>query len=321
MNILILLLFIYIPHSYSASQKLSFLGHSKITSAAYFEIPLFENLPAPMKRRMGKIKYAKSVAFYNQKYKKRSFKFDYLSDGLKVKGVLITPPKFTSAKKYPLIIYNRGGNREFGKIIFTTRLARFYADKGYVVFASQYRGNDGGEGKEEFGGADVNDVLNLLDISKSLKFVDNKNTFMIGASRGGMMTYLALKKGASVNAAISLYAPSDLFLSAKNRPEMEQTVYNELIPNMSKSRTFELKSRSAIFWVDKINKPLLLLHGDKDLKVSPKHSVLLEAKMKKLDKKVRLKIYKGEKHGISGKMKDTFHEIHNWLNSHKVLLK
>ncbi|MCK4561808.1 MAG: hypothetical protein KAT78_02790, partial [Flavobacteriaceae bacterium] len=81
-------------------------------------------------------------------------KITYLSDGLKVKGYLVQPNK---TDKYPCIVYNRGGNKEFGKL--SSKKAVFIlarvASWGYVVAASQYRGNDGGEGKEEFGGKDV----------------------------------------------------------------------------------------------------------------------------------------------------------------------
>ena len=41
------------------------------------------------------------------------YRITYLSDGLKVKGFLAEP---TKPGRYPSIIYNRGGNREFGKI-------------------------------------------------------------------------------------------------------------------------------------------------------------------------------------------------------------
>jgi dipeptidyl aminopeptidase/acylaminoacyl peptidase len=39
----------------------------------------------------------------------------------------------------------------------------------------------------------VRDVLNLLPLARSLGYVDMHNVFMPGWSRGGMMTYLALK--------------------------------------------------------------------------------------------------------------------------------
>jgi hypothetical protein len=76
----------------------------------------------------------------------------YLSDGLKVVGFL-WKPQDTVGKQFPLIIFNRGGNREFGKLTPWLRLGFFsYVSQGFVVLASQYRGNDGGEGHEEYGG-------------------------------------------------------------------------------------------------------------------------------------------------------------------------
>jgi dipeptidyl aminopeptidase/acylaminoacyl peptidase len=76
----------------------------------------------------------------------------YLSDGLQVVGFL-WKPQDTVGKQFPLIIFNRGGNREFGKLTPWFHFGFYtYASNGFVVLASQYRGNDGGEGREEYGG-------------------------------------------------------------------------------------------------------------------------------------------------------------------------
>ena len=66
-------------------------------------------------------------------------KITYLSDGLKVKGYVAYPEK--TSKKYPCIIWNRGGIGDRGVIdSFTARgLFGQLASWGYVVFASQYR--------------------------------------------------------------------------------------------------------------------------------------------------------------------------------------
>lgn len=78
----------------------------------------------------------------------------YLNDGLKVVG-FIWKPQDTAGKQFPLIIFNRGGNREFGKLTPWFHLGFYaYVSHGFVVIASQYRGNDGGEGREEYGGVD-----------------------------------------------------------------------------------------------------------------------------------------------------------------------
>ncbi|MEP6713809.1 MAG: hypothetical protein ABJA37_15390, partial [Ferruginibacter sp.] len=88
-------------------------------------------------------------------------KITYLSDGLKISGYVAKPKDIN--KKYPCLIYCRGGNRDFGSL---TSFEQFYIQRmaawGYIVIASQYRGGPDSEGKDEFGGADINDVLNLL---------------------------------------------------------------------------------------------------------------------------------------------------------------
>ena len=63
-----------------------------------------------------------------------------------------------------------------------------FLSNGFVVIASQYRGNDGGQGKEELGGADLNDVMSLFALAQSLGYIDMRNIFMYGVSRGGMTT-------------------------------------------------------------------------------------------------------------------------------------
>ena len=58
-----------------------------------------------------------------------------------------------------------------------------------LVFASNYRGVDGGEGRDELGGADIEDVLALTRIALAHPGWDGKHSLMFGNSRGGMMTY------------------------------------------------------------------------------------------------------------------------------------
>lgn len=128
--------------------------------------------------------------------------FSYWSDGLKVKGFMARPKN--PSKSCPCVIYNRGGNRDFG-MLNPFRAALFLgpiASWDYVVVASNYRGNGGGEGKEEFGGKDINDVLNLFPLLESLPYADAARVGMIGWSRGGLMTCLAMTKTDRIKAAI-----------------------------------------------------------------------------------------------------------------------
>ena len=85
---------------------------------------------------------------------------------------------------YPCIIYNRGENREFGSLKIAhgaTRLGQI-AKEGYVVIASQYRGNGGSEAREELGGKDVNDILILTEVLKEIEQADTRKIRMYGWS-------------------------------------------------------------------------------------------------------------------------------------------
>ena len=142
----------------------------------------------------------------------------YMSAGLKVVGFLVRPRDF-AATRFPVIIFNRGGFLDRGKIesfnlVDFTRLA----EEGFVVLASQYRGNDGGEGHEELGGADLEDVSNLLATAKSLPFADTANIFMYGVSRGGMMAFLAMRRNLPINAAAVVGAVYDLTAFGERAP-------------------------------------------------------------------------------------------------------
>ncbi|PRX29298.1 prolyl oligopeptidase family protein [Orenia metallireducens] len=223
------------------------------------------------------------------------YRINYLSDGLRVVGYMVKPKK---EGKYPVIIWNRGGNREFAKIT-KNELVYFsqLASRGYVVIASQYRGNDGGEGKEEFGGKDINDVLNLIPLVKSLPFTDNNKIVMFGVSRGGMMTYLAIKKGADIKAAVIDCGPTDLIQTYNERNYVMRKVLEELIGGSPREMKDEYIKRSAYYWPEKIEVPVLILHGKFDQKVKVSQAEKLAKKLEELDKEYKLILY-NDSHGI-----------------------
>jgi acetyl esterase/lipase len=175
-------------------------------------------------------------------------RIQYLSDGLKVVGFLVKP-RDPEGRRYPVIIYNRGGLQDSGKID-GPNILDFYelAANGFVVLASQYRGNDGGEGLEEFGGADVGDVVTLVSVASSLPYADPKNIFFYGMSRGGMMTFLALARGVTVHAAAvvgGIYDLHGLMESTKQRMPGIANRVTKLIPEYSSRGANNRRDRDA----------------------------------------------------------------------------
>ena len=243
------------------------------------------------------------------------FDITYMSDGLKVKGYLAYPK---SPGTYPAVIWNRGGNRDFSLLEPLT--LKIYAENGYVAIGSQYRGNGGGEGEEEFGGADVNDVLNLVPALKSLSNVDTDKIGMVGYSRGGMMTYIVLKeqtlRGTSdIKAACTVAGPANLRMLAEERPEMLSSVMKPLIGGNPSQLPEEYDARSAICWADKINVPLLMQHGEADENVSVEESRELAQELDKYGKVYKLITYPGDDHSLTANMGGR-PEIFKWLRQY-----
>ncbi len=244
------------------------------------------------------------------------FRITYLSDGLKVTGYLAIPKK---AGKYPCVIANHGGNRESGTWN-DFKVMRFFgevASWGYVVVGSQYRGNAGSEGMEEFGGSDVNDVLNLIPFLSQIDKADTSRIGMYGWSRGGMMTYLALTKTDKIKAAIVGSGMADAFIQTKKRPEMD-SVFAELAPGYFQNRDSVLKSRSAVYWADKICKatPLLLLTGSADWRVSPEEQLEMVSRLYAIKHPFRFEFFEGGQHSLIEHLDEVNHVTRNFLDTY-----
>jgi len=245
-------------------------------------------------------------------------KITYLSEGLKISGYVSQPKGNT--KKYPCIIYCRGGNRDFGSL---TSFEQFYLQRmaawGYVVIASQYRGGPGSEGKDEFGGSDINDVLNLLPALSQLPIADTSRIGIHGWSRGGMMTYLAMKKSNRFKAAVVGAGAANLYNGITMRKDsFELYVYAACIPNYYKNKDAELQKRSAVFWADSLSKatPLLMMHGSADWRVSPDESLELLAKLYKAKQPLKFIFYPGGGHGLREYTVETDAEMKKWFDDY-----
>ena len=224
----------------------------------------------------------------------------YESQDLRVTGFLAQPQR---PGPYPCVIFNRGGNRDFGALspLRATLSLGTLAQHGYVVVASQYRGVDGGEGIEEFGGAEVVDVLNLIPLLETLPEADADRLGMYGWSRGGMMTYLALTRTDRIRAAVIGAAPTDLAAMIADRPEMETHVLAELVPDWGENREAAIEARSAIRWPEQLpaETPVLLLHGSSDWRVLPTESIRMTEALYRLKRPVRLVFFEGGDHGLT----------------------
>ncbi|SDR71860.1 alpha/beta hydrolase family protein [Christiangramia echinicola] len=266
------------------------------------EIPPIWNKISVNDSLLEKYKYLEKVNFSLIVYK---------SDSLLVSGI-IAEPKQNGI--FPVVIFNRGGNKKIGKTakgktLFSLLQVSNLVDEEYVILAPCYREND------EFGGSDINDVLNLIKTTKYVHKADPARIGMAGWSRGGMMTYLALKKSDEIKTAVVINGPTELPELIKERPAMESRVCAKLIPNYEDNKKEELEKRSVVYWADELDKDasLLILSGTNDKSVNPTQAHKIAKKLEDISYNFTLKEVETD-HKFSGKSIELNNLIANWFN-------
>lgn len=221
-------------------------------------------------------------------------KFFYKSDVYDVSGFVSYPKEID--KKLPIIIWNRGGNNNNGLLddFLASGILGEIASWGYIVFASQYRNND------EFGGKDVNDVLNLLEEAKKFEFSDDEKIGMEGWSRGGMMSYLTLTKSNEIGCCTVVAGLSNLVRNNKYNPGLSNVFGRYFGSKNENEFTRKLIDRSAVYWAEKINSntKILFIHGTADEKILVDDSIEMYDKLSEINKNTgyEINLFKGGDH-------------------------
>ena len=244
--------------------------------------------------------------------------FMYQVDGIDVHGYVIKPK--LSQKKLPVLIFNRGGNGNFGKVSFPNMMPNLFpiANEGFVIIGSQYRGTlSKNTLLDEFGGKDVNDVIALFDFIPNIEGADPQRVGMYGHSRGGMQTFLALNKMKGIKAIASIAGATDLLEELKFRPFMEK-IYSRQIPDYQENKAAELEKRSVLKWVNKLpsNTPILLLHGANDKRVSVNNSIELAAALTENSIPHKLVIYPDDNHALTQNKENAHKELISWFREY-----
>ncbi|AFJ63227.1 acylaminoacyl-peptidase [Bacillus velezensis YAU B9601-Y2] len=221
----------------------------------------------------------------------RLFAVCYESEGLKVKGLLAEPAE---PGTYDGFLYLRGGIKNVG-MVRPGRIVQF-ASQGFVVFAPYYRGNQGGEGNEDFAGEDREDAFSAFRLLREHPNVREGRVHIFGFSRGGIMGLLtAIEMGHQAASLVSWGGVSDMVLTYEERKDMRRMM-KRVIGGTPKKVPDEYRWRSPFEKADRIQAPVLLIHGENDENVSIEHARMIEDKLKEAGKPVETWYYSGFTH-------------------------
>jgi len=234
-------------------------------------------------------------------YKTRDGAFD-------IQGILMYPLNYQAGTAVPLITVVHGGPEAHytnGWLTAYSIPGQMATAKGYAVFYPNYRGSTG-RGTEftyssqgDLAGKEFDDIVDGVDYLIERGIADKNRIGVTGGSYGGyasawMSTYYSDRFAAAVmfvgiSNNISKWGTSDI-------PEELYLVHSR--KRIYDSWQWQLE-RSPIYYVDRSQTPILIMHGADDPRVHPAQSMELyrHLKVRKPELPVRLIYYPGEGHG------------------------
>lgn len=268
-----------------------------------------------LKDDQGKIIDSRSMCIASPfKDKVEVYRLKYLSDGLKIVGFLLRPVYMKENRELPAIVYNRPGIGDSHKINEETlAYLSILPAHGYVVGATQFRGNDGSEGSESYLTKDLDDALHMLALVKSLPYVEAQRVGMLGFSRGAAVTYQLLKQQVDIKAACVMGCATD-FVDAYHQLPHYRPFLEAVFGGTPETAPEEYTRRSPFFWPEKISVPLLIIQGTDDQHVPIREVKDFAEKLKGLNKIHELVIYPEGDHTLDKVREDKDNRILAWFD-------
>ena len=249
-------------------------------------------------------------------------------DGKQIKSKIYLPAGHDAKKKYPMAVFVHGAgylqnvingwNNYYREFMFNQLLTQ----KGFVVLDIDYRGS-AGYGREwrtdvyDFlGGKDMDDHIDAIDFMVKNYGVDQKRIGVYGGSYGGFMAgMLAMRAPERIAAAVAL------------RPVFDWKNYYASSPGYTAQRLGfpdknpeAYKRSSPITYADKLERPLLILHGMVDDNVPVQDSQQMIERLIRLGKTQYFEamLYPSENHGFvrPESWTDEYTRIFNFFEKH-----
>lgn len=228
-------------------------------------------------------------------------------DGVEIPGYLTVPPG-VRAEKLPLIVMPHGGPiaRDSWDFDF---LRAFLVSRGYAVLQMNFRGSSGYGSKwyfdahQDWGGLTYNDITDGTQWAIKQGIADPKRVCVVGWSFGGYAALLsAVRNGDLYRCSASIAGVSDLHdLLRESRYFSNRAFVKAQIGTLKE----KLRQDSPLRHADKINMPVFLIHGDRDIQVDVDHSRQMASALKSAGKPHQMILLKDATHQLRLKSERT----------------
>jgi dipeptidyl aminopeptidase/acylaminoacyl peptidase len=227
-------------------------------------------------------------------------------DGLTIEGYLTLPPG-AGSEGLPMVLNVHGGPWARDGWGYDPE-AQWLANRGYACLQVNYRGSTGygkaflNAGNKEWGARMHDDLVDAVRWAVDKGVVDPERVAIYGGSYGG---YAALV-GATFTpelfrCAVDVVGPSNLITLIKSIPPYWSTflaTFQKRVGNPDIEEEF-LKSRSPLFFVDRIKIPILIAQGANDPRVKQAESEQIVAAMEEKGIDHEYLLFEDEGHGFA----------------------
>jgi dipeptidyl aminopeptidase/acylaminoacyl peptidase len=227
-------------------------------------------------------------------------------DGLEVEGYLTLPPG-VAPENLPMVLNVHGGPWARDGWGYDPE-AQWFANRGYACLQVNFRGSTGygkeflNAGNREWGGRMHDDLVDAVGWAVERGVADPERVAIYGGSYGG---YAALV-GATFTpdlfrCAVDIVGPSNIITLIESVPPYWKPLiatFTERVGDPETEPDF-LKSRSPLYFVDRIRIPLLIAQGANDPRVKQAESEQIVSAMKERGVDHEYLLFEDEGHGFA----------------------
>ena len=248
-------------------------------------------------------------------------------DRLKVEGTLWRPNVATGKRggtRVPTIIFPHGGptGQAFRSFLPFKQLL---VAEGFALFDVDFRGSTGYgrafrvANQDEWGHADVHDLIDAARWAAAQPWSDGRLA-IYGGSYGGYMVLSALvEEPAMWRAGVDLYGDSEIAESYRHGDRLGRLDLHKMMGSPDDPGRSEVFRRgSPVYRAERIEAPLLILHGRKDKRVVPLMSERMVEALEIEGKRHEVHWYDEEAHGWERRenRRDAFTRTLAFLKTH-----